>query len=309
MQKRKTKKKTPAKRTAKGWLGGKFPSYKKNLDMMKLLVSHKPFQEFITEAREFLDIPDDKSNEKRVGWGERLTERSEAILDSVDFQKSEREMDAEIERGRKIYYELSRDKSATAHDREKAQKNLDDAKTRREMLNFKIPSYYFYEMPRYIAARFNVPEHFSQFIQVYIWDDTVNAPTSNFQGGAWPPGKRSKDMRYVPINVYAQLTDEDFGELKRYLSFWGQRRLSKFNPIKDIDNKLTIETWIAEKPEGAYLDFAENDERGGNVRSTLTDLAKDAVHEKLMKGKPDGKRVAEAARLLEELRDKRFGKE
>ncbi len=305
--KRKTKKKSPAKRMATGWLNGKFPSHRKNLDMMKLLISHKPFQEFVAEAREFLDIPTDKNDKRHVGWGDCLLERSEAVLDSLEFQKSERDANAEIEKCRKVCYELSRDKNATAQDREKAQKDFDAAKLRRKMLNFKNPSYYLHEMPRYIAARFNAPEHFGWFIQQYILNGSINAPMSSFQGGAWPPGARSKDMRYVPVNVYAQLTDEDFEELKRYLTYWGKRRLAKFNPIKDIDNKLTIEQWVMGDRD--HWDHAENNERGAYYHTTLDELAKTAIEQKLIKGKPDGKRIAEAARLLQELRDKRFGKE
>lgn len=275
------------KRISPELMGMKFSSYHKNLDMMKLLVSHKPFQKMVKEARRYLEIPEEgftkKNSEKNKGWGDRLLERSDAMMDSPEFR---------------------RELQTIEQDRKNKKISGREARKRNEMLCFKIPLNYLHDMPRFIAAKFNVPEHFAMHIEWYIGNNSVTAPTSNFRGGALPPWKKWSDVRYLPVNIFAQLTDQDLQELKRYVAVWA-KHLPKYKSVKNIDDKLTIEEWI--ENDRSHWDHAENDERGGYFRTTLDEFAKTAVDDGLLKGKSDGKQIYEIGRLMRDLRERRFG--
>ena len=69
----------------------------------------------------------------------------------------------------------------------------------------------------------------------------ISAPSTNFTIDGFPPLTSLKEVRYVPIKIYAKLTEEDIKEMNKYINNFFGRRLPFFQALNRIDQKLSIE--------------------------------------------------------------------
>ncbi len=265
-------------RNSRNFLISELPSNRKNLDNMKLLISYSEFQQAVKEARKYLDIPENgfnKDNPETIEqWTRKIDKRSDQMMESADFIR-QLKMVREKLRGEEIGMHM--------------------AKKQSQLLHYKIPWNYLTNTSKFLTEKFNIPENYEYPIRQYIISNYINAPTSNFSGGEYPAWKRPKEIRYIPIKIYARLTDTDLKELKRHVDRYG-KHLPKFQALKNIDKKLTIEQWFENRSK---YDSAED----RDYKTTTAEIA-----ENLFGNKKHAKKVYEVVREIKELRIRRFGK-
>ncbi|MFH1866975.1 MAG: hypothetical protein ABIJ81_02740, partial [Patescibacteria group bacterium] len=188
----------------------RFSAYQKNLDLMKLLVSYKPFEKDVLEARERLGVPPSgfgTKNSKAVQqWTNDLVIKSDKVINSSGFNEQLKMIHQKLEKG-EIGYRMADKQSSFMH--------------------LKVPINYFSHISLFLTKKYNVPENFSDYIRWYILYGIVNAPVNNFVCGSWPASTLPKDVRYLPIKIYSHLTLEELKDLKKEIELMG-RHLPRF---------------------------------------------------------------------------------
>ena len=256
--------------------GLRFSAYKKNMDMMRLLVSHNEFQKDVEDAREYLHIAPGgfKENNQIEKWTDELCRRSDEMIDSVDFNRKIRTIRDSFASG-KLGHRMAQKQS--------------------RMVHFDIPVNYNTYNPQFLAEKYNLPEHFAENIRGYILTGSISAPLNNFTGGELPAWTLPKEVRYISLKIYAQLTDDELQDLKREIKLMG-KHLPTLKPVKNLEQKLTLEQWFTERTR---LDEVTGKEYVMSVGE---------ISENLLGTKKKKKKVYEATRELKKIRSKRFGK-
>ncbi len=254
----------------------RFSAAKKNMDIMRLLVSHKEFQKDVENARECLRIipggfKEDSQIEK---WTDELYRRSDEIIDSPEFKRKLKTIRDNFTNGT-LGHRMAQKQS--------------------RMVHFDIPVNYNTYHPQFLAETYNLPEHFAESIRRYILTGHISAPLNNFTGGEWPAWTSPKEVRYIPIKIYAQLTDDELQDLKREIELMG-RHLPRLKPVKNLEQKITLEQWFTERTR---LDEVA----GREYVMSASEISKNVLGTTKKK-----KKVYEAARELKKMRTKRFGK-
>lgn len=249
-------------------------SYKKNMDNMKLLASFSEFQILVSEARKFLDIPedglvDDQESEK---WHNKFVQKSDEIIESKNFINQIKNISEKLKNG-----EIT---MGMAHE----QSNL---------LHQKIPINYLTNTVNFIVNKFNLPLNYRNSIRRYILLNKLEAPYNNFVIGPYTDIKKMSEVRFVPITIYARLTKEEIKDLKKEIELVGSQ-LPEFKPLKNIDKKLEIEEWL--KKENRFREASDEEYY----------LTAEEIADELFGTIKKAKYIYEARRELKELRKKRF---
>lgn len=199
-------------------------SYDRNLELMKLLVSDKRFQNIVVEARKFLDIPveglPENDDQAMQQWYDQMIADSDKILESRDFH----------EKGNVIRKQIHDNLISPSEARERG-RQLDDT----------IPLNYYAHFPKTIAKQFNIPIHFKESIQKYIVCNKIDAPQHNYAGGFYESWERPWEAGYIPINIYTRLTTDEWEEFKNYVDNLAKRWLPKHSRIPKIDEYVEVE--------------------------------------------------------------------
>jgi hypothetical protein len=197
-------------------------SHKKNLDNMKLLVSHDKFQEIVKEARNYLNIPENglsNNKEIREWYQKKLYKRSDKIIQSKKIKEKEKNITKRVKLGK-----ISR-KAGT------------------EELNLiynKVPINYLNSIVNLITDKFKLPLNYEKSVQEYILFNRINAPYNNYKIGPYTDVRKMTNAKYVPVTIYTQLTKKEMEDLTKTIKFFN-KNLTKHRPLKDIDKKLDIE--------------------------------------------------------------------
>jgi len=251
-----------------------FAAQKKNLDLMKLLVSDSEFQSIVKETRDYLNIPSDGfSNDGAIKqWTHEMDQISDTMIDSKKFLVQEEKIRSKLQ-SKEIGMRIAREQS--------------------KLLYHKIPWNYLNNTDKFVVDKFNLPVHFTDSIKSYIIRGVITAPCNNFTGGEYPSWTLLSKVRYFPIKIYSKLTDTEFEDLKKYIKCLSEK-LPKFKPLKNIDRRLTIEEWYHDRVK---FDIVEEKE----YTLTLSEIA-----ENLLRDKRLAKKIYDIVRELKELRERRF---
>ena len=164
------------------------------------------------------------------------------------------------------------------------------------ILHLEIPLNYLDHIPHFLSQKYNIPENFAECIKEYLLFGIVNAPLTNYQFSRHFEGPTPGRARSILIELFAQLTKEEAAELAKWIKIYGND-LPQYQPLKDIERKLTIEKWYRERQSD--FDHATNQ----SFKTTASDIAQEVFGSKTKKGK-----VYEAVREMQDLRKKRLGK-
>jgi len=251
-------------------------SKNKNLDNVKLLISHLKVKEIVTETRKYVGIPEGGlKNDQIEQWHKRDDLRSDEIMNSPEFIRQELGI-------RKKFQEKKLTRSKTQE-------------LMKELYN-QIPINFLNDQIWRIIRQFNVPDNYERHIYDYILYGTVSAPTANYSIGPFKPWEKLRDVRRVPITVYAKLTDNDLRDLKLQVNkYFGGKRLTFIQDTKDIDRDLDIEKSLDEKE----YDYAT----GKEYKLSSGDVAERFFKSRKRKGD-----VLKVKERLRKLRKTRFGK-
>ncbi len=215
-------------------------SYRRNLDLMKLLVSEPKFQEAVAEVRSKLKLPQGgfAESDKNIlePWREWLYEESDRISESEEFKSKivaiHKKLDSKF---------ISR---------------VEANQLLKELFSI-LPLNILSHSGKELAMQFNIPKHFWKYIRQYIIYNKIDAPVHNFGGGIYQPDERASTSGYVPIEIYSQLNSDEFADLKKYIAWLTKERLLKHGKIPKIDEYLKVEdawedrlrTGIFEEPD------------------------------------------------------------
>jgi len=251
-----------------------FVAQKKNLDLIKLLISDSEFQSIVKETRDYLNIPTDDgfNNDAITQWTREMDQRSDAMLESKEFLAQEEKISSKLQ-SKEIGMRIAREQS--------------------KLLYHKIHWNYLNNTAKFVVDKFQLPVHFVDSIKSYIIRGTITAPCNNFSGGEYPPWTLLSKVRYFPIKIYTKLTDAEFEDLKKYIKCLSEK-LPKFKPLKNIDRRLTIEKWYHDRVK---FDVVEEKE----YTQPLSEIA-----ENLLGNKGSAKEIYDIVRELKELRERRF---
>ncbi len=202
-------------------------SYRRNLDLMKLLVSDKKFQAEVIEARKILKTPTDswlgKDEQDFKNWNRWILAKTDKILRSKKFNSAEKLVNKKLRK-----------------------KGVLHSKYRKEIkaLYDSLPSNYINTIGEKLASKFGVPKHFDKYIRGYIVLNKVDAPRYNFGSGMYEAWQLPSSAGYVPINIYSQLTKDEFNDLKKQIDIWTKQKFVKPKAIPKLDQYLqTEELW------------------------------------------------------------------
>jgi len=251
-----------------------FSAYQNNLDTMKLLVSYPDFKEEVAKARIYLDIPPSGiiGNNEAQKWHRSLEKKSDDMLSSNEFVKQEANIKEKLING---------------------EINLRMASKQSKLLYDKIPINYLTNLCKYLAEKFNLPEHFEYYIRVHILYNAINAPPTNYVT-EYANDHGTKKMRSITVKIYTKFTDAEFEFMTKEVKRLSEG-LPRFNKLKNVDKKLEYEQWAIDRE---HYDFAE--EKSYTI--SKTELAKEIF------GSADPKKAYEEQRSLNRARNKRFGK-
>ena len=255
---------------------------KKNLDNIKLLVSYPLFQKEVASIREYLDIPAGgfgDNYEKSKQWHEKIDRLSDEISNTKSFFAQEDKIRQRL-KNKEIGCRM-------------AEKQM-------HLHWHKVPCNYLTDSVEFLTEKFNLPLHYDNLLRNYIISGTLNPiymPLNNFTVGPFPGSVLLRDVRYVPIKIYAKLTDAELLDIKKAVNDFN-KNLPQFQPLKNIDDKLTLEEWFL------------NRERFDEVKQKKYKMKAEEIAEEVFRrsDKKSKKKIYDDIKELKELREKRFGK-
>lgn len=152
----------------------------------------------------------------------------------------------------------------------------------------------------HLRTSFKLPEHFLESIQRYVLFNTISSPLNNFDIGPIPATVRRGETPYVPVRVYAQLSEAEALDLRKEINLFA-RHLPNYQPLKkDLDRKLKNEQKLKE------LDAVNQEIDAANSRRPKSSKAdKPYTLKELANG--NARKVYEDIRILKKNRQKRFG--
>jgi len=267
------------RKSKKNDLGCSFPSAKKNMDNMKLLVSYPATLEIIEETRANLGMPMDgfrTSDSSFRAWYDSYIQKTDDVRESKEFIKKEQAI------------------------KTKWREHKISPKSARKMLDrlfHKVPLHYFGFQVRRIIRQFNVPENYEQNIKSYIYFGKITAPCSNFIIGPYNGNELMRKTHRVPITIYAKLTDSDLREIKLNVNkYFGKDNLPFIQDSKNIDRDLEIEHWH------------QNRKRFDSVENEEYEVSTEEIAENLLGSRKKKNKVYNAVSNIKKLRKRRFGK-
>ena len=202
----------------------KFPvATQKNWDNLLLLCTYKPFNDRVREIRKRLNIADDglRTDEEISAWHTQTDQRCDEIMDSTDFQRQLRSIRTNF-----VKKKISRP----------------EAEKMSEELHLLLPSNYLTHSVKELTKEFNVPENYQMAIRGYIIRNAISfMPANNFTIGPWDPKDNKRQARYVPLRIYAKLTDEDLREIKEEVNRCFGKNLPSFKNIRSLERNINIE--------------------------------------------------------------------
>jgi len=281
MPKRKSKVKKPTDsrgRVGSGFFSYRKSSYQKNLDNLQLLFSYSEFQKYVSDAREYLEIPQEGLQEntgKIKEWHDRMIEKSDKMMNLSSFIEQEKRI-KDLTKRKEIGLVMVEKQLALHY--------------------HKVPINYLTNTSQFLTDKFNLPEHYADSIRAFIISNRIEVPTDNFAIGFSNPESLDR-MRHLEINVYSELTDDDLKEIKRRIKNWIGKPLSSFQALKNIDKKLEIEQWFENKIK---QDIATGESYIMHAKE---------IAQNLLGSKRKHKRVYETVRQMRGLRKRRFGKQ
>lgn len=256
------------------------PSYRANLDLMKLLTTEPAFQEIVTKIRNLLEIPNGgfKKSTEIKEWTDKIIKKDDERLASKSFNDQEKSICEKLKR-KEISLAVANKQLKLLYDN--------------NLLHNKLA-----QTTGLIMKRFNLPFNFSNSTREYIITGKVSAPLSNFSIsiGSWPKDIKSlRDMPYLPIKIYTKLTNNDLKEIKKLTnSIWG-RNLPKYDTIRNIDRYIEIDEWNKDKNKFDFVEFKK-----------YKILAKE-ISENVLGNPKNVQKIYDNSRSLKKLREKRFG--
>jgi hypothetical protein len=257
-----------------------FPSYRNNLSTMKLLATSSVFQKIVEDTRNYLMIPrygmihNDALIKK---WIKKMDTMSDEKLSSQTFQDQTKGVFERV-KNKEISRAMAR-----------KQLKLIDNNILWNRLTYTVD---------YIIDKFNLPLNFSDYIRKYILFNEISAPFNNFIVGPWPKGITSiSNLPYLPITIYAKLTNKELAQIKKETETNLAKRLPRYREIKDIDRQIELDDWNRHK---STFDEVE--------RETYSVTAKE-ISKDVFKRSDKAQRVYDSTRGLKKLRKKRFGTE
>ncbi len=252
-------------------------SRKKNLDNMKIFISYPKVKEIIEETRKRLKIPaGGLSDGQSEQWHRQDDIQCDEIMNTPEFIKQELDIKKKCQE-KKIA--------------------LDQSRKLLHELYLQVPVHYLYAQIWKIIRQFNAPDNYERHIYNYILYGTINASVTNYSIGPFKADERLHDVKRLPITVYTKLTDNDLRDLKLQINqYFGGKRLTFIQDVKDIDRDLEAERLLAEKE----YDFATGKEN----KLSYEDVAERVFGNRKKKGE-----VLKARERLGKLRKTRFGKQ
>lgn len=249
---------------------------------MKLLISYQPFQDEIKKARAWLNIPEGgfgrSDEEAHKTWFRNMLRKSDEVMD-INFSKQVREIHGKVTRN-EISEEMGKKQSA--------------------LLHIKVPVNYLRHISKFIVEKFNLPENYEDFVRSYIMNNEGFTPIYNFVIGPFPEAATYRDLRHIPITVYAALSDDDLVALKQEINNWiklcSKKSFPRLQALVNIDTKLTIEKWYSNKTK---QDIITNKD----YKMTASEIAENVLGDRNKAGK-----VYDTLRTVKKLRENRFGK-
>lgn len=257
-----------------------FPAYKNNLDTMKLLTTSTLFQKVVKDTRDFLEIPEKgmiRDNKTIKEWTEKMIQCSDEKIESRELNEHLQDIYKKVE--------------SKEIDKRTAEKQS-------KLLHNEIPINYLTDAIDFILDQFNLPLNFKDSIRCYIMFNEISAPLTNFSVGPWPAGTKSiSNLSYLPITIYAKLTDKELRQIKEQTRSILADKLPKYKEIKNIDQKMKLDAWNRHKEK---LDAVEQK----SYTTTAKEISKD-----ILKSSKHVQKVYDSTRTLQKLRKKRFGTE
>ena len=269
---RKQRKSKDEERFRKFFVGG---SYKRNLGHMKLLISQQEFQTIVAGTRARLNIPpgghlSDAASQKWTYW---MDAESDRVMNARDFIQQEMRI-KEKARSHEIGVRM-------------AQKQMN--------LHYDKSSWnHLWNRINFIVEQFGLPLHFNEYIRAYIVRGIIDAPQHNYKGGFYRAGAKPSEERYIPVEVYTQLTWAELKELKNWLDDAGKKKLPRYKTLRAVDRNLDFEQWLSQQKHEDII-------TGKSYRITASETAKE-----FLGSTKKGAIVRGAMRDLKKLRGKRF---
>lgn len=256
---------------------------------MKLLISHPDFQKDIAEARHEFGIPKNgfpneestpagshkKKNSYGI-WADELNKTSGKILDSKDYTQKLKQLHADL-LARKI-------------------ESLRAYKNACREVELTVPLHRFHHVPKFLAEKYRLPDNFVEAVRLYFTHGLITAPPVNFSFGPYEGARPFKEYGFIPVKIYARLTQKELAELGKEIELMGEH-MPRYQPLKDIDRKLKL--------EDSYLKRADDFDHatGQSFKTTAADIAQVELGSKTKRNQ-----VYEAQRELKNMRKKLFGK-
>lgn len=254
-----------------------FPSAKKHQDNIKLLLSHQKFQTRIKEIRKRLGIPEDgfADSQEKHSWTKRMLIECDTLSDSPKFKQKE-----------KIIRDAVKAKEIS----------LKEANDMLHKLYAELPVNYRSQSIRSLIKEFNLPENYEFHLGIYLASNKAIWPGQSFSIGPYDSGDKITEARYVPVRIYAKLTDDDLQELKYEVNQLFGKNLPAFQNLRDLDKKLEIERLLKEE---AY----------DLVSKKSYKLNAEDIAERVLKNPKKKGEIYITKQGLKKLRKNRFGKQ
>ena len=259
-------------------LFSRYPSYKSNLDTMKLLTTSTLFQEIVKDCRAFLEIPEnglpieDKIMEE---WSTKMDTKSEEKILNEAFWRQIKKIGVKIQND-----------------------EIDEpmAKKQKKLIQETIPWNRLKYDIDYLLETFKLPLNFDESIRRYIVHSEISAPLSNFSVGPFPIETNFKDGPLsLPVTIYGKLTNKELKRLKKQTESYLGRKLPKYDDLKDIDMEIELDKWNRHK------------EKFDEVEQKEYKMTAEEIAENLLGDKKKAQQVYDSTRKLKKLRKQRFG--
>lgn len=228
--------------------------------------------------RNYLEIPLNgfATSEEGSAWHNQQAIRSDEIMDSSEFRKKEAAVTILLKKNKIT--------------RQEANKRLKE-------IYAVLPFNFLTRSVKELVEEFNLPESYQEALRYYIYrNEFFFVPAASYTVGSWDTGDSIAEARYVPLRVYAKLTDKDLKGIKEEVNKFFGEKLPFIQNIKAVEERLEAERL---KKEGW-----EYDEISGKSYK----LSDEEIAERVLGNRKKKSKVYESVRGLKTLRKRRFGK-
>jgi hypothetical protein len=255
-----------------------FPSYKANLDLMKLLATDQNFKRIVEDVRLFLEIPKDGLKEEKniEEWNRQMDKRADDKILSNSFREQLKNISAKLKSG---------------------EIDLRTANRQSKLLHKSITWNYLKENVDFIIRKFSLPVNFTYHIREYILFNEVSAPPINYDihMEITEDIKFVSNLPYMTVRIYQKLTDKELQLIKKETESNLGKNLKKYKEIKDIDQKIELDEWNRHKQKFDCVSAK-------SYKIDAKEIAQNVLHNPKKR-----QRVYDSTRRLQKLRKNRFG--